>query len=113
MHGVDTFVELLSRLVRQLTISFPHTSLHDQPCHKTVKKYKDSDEPAENSRFEHGSVIVHNIFAYVTLSLSAAQVYMIQERCWFSQINFFVEYLKHRIKILFLSSQLYVIHIHR
>ena len=35
-----------------------------------------------NSRFEHGSVSVHNIFAYFALSLSAAQVYMIlQERC--------------------------------
>ena len=30
---------------------------------------------------------------------------MIQERCWFSQINFFVEYFPHRIKILLLSSQ--------
>ena len=30
---------------------------------------------------------------------------MIQERCWFSQIDFFVEYFPHRIKILFLSSQ--------
>ena len=29
--------------------------------------------PAEILRFEHGSVIVHNIFAYVTLSLSATQ----------------------------------------
>ena len=35
---------------------------------------------------------------------------MIQERCWFSQIDFFVEYFPHRIKILFLSSQFYVIH---
>ena len=30
---------------------------------------------------------------------------MIQERCWFSQINFFIEWFPHRIKILFLSSQ--------
>ena len=28
---------------------------------------------------------------------------MIQERCWFSQINFFIEYVPHRIKILFLQ----------
>ena len=28
---------------------------------------------------------VHNIFAYLALSLSASQVYMIQERCWFSK----------------------------
>ena len=30
---------------------------------------------------------------------------MIEERCWFSQIDFFVEQFPHRIKILFLSSQ--------
>ena len=46
-----------------------------------------------NSRFKHGSVIAHNIFTYFTLSLSASQVYMIKERCWFSQINFFIEVL--------------------
>ena len=70
----------------------PHISLHDQPCHKTMKKYEDFERmvislpPRRNSRFEHGSVIVHNIFAYFALSLSASQVYVIQERCWFSQI---------------------------
>ena len=30
---------------------------------------------------------------------------MVKERCWFSQIDFFVEYLPHRINSLFLSSQ--------
>ena len=30
---------------------------------------------------------------------------MIKERCWFSQINFFIEYFPHRINIVFLSSQ--------
>ena len=85
-----------------------------------MKKYEDfegmvifSTPPAEIRDSKHGSVIVHSIFAYFTLSLSAAQVYVIQERCWFSQINFFIEYFPHRIKILFLSSQFYVIHIHR
>ena len=38
---------------------------------------------------------------------------MIQERCWFSQIDFFIEYFPHRIEILFFSSQFYVIHIHQ
>ena len=51
-------------------------------------------------RFKHGSVIVHNIFAYFALSLSASQVYMIKERCWFSQINFFIEYFPHRFNIV-------------
>ena len=97
----------------------PHISSHDLPCHKTMKKYEDFESmevfqfSRGNSRFEHGSVIVHNIFAYFTLSLSAAQVYMIKERCWFSQIDFFIEYFPHRINVLFLSSQFYVIHIHR
>ena len=66
----------------------PHTSLHDQPCHKTMKKYKYFERMVislspRNSRFKHGSVIVHNIFAYFALSLSASQIYMIKERCWF------------------------------
>ena len=75
-----------------------------------MKKYEDFEgmvflySPRGNSRFEHGSVIVHSIFAYFTLPLSAAQVYVIQERCSFSQIDFFVEYFPHRIKILSLSS---------
>ena len=42
----------------------------------------------------------HSIFAYFALSLSASQGHMIQERCWFSQINFFIEYFPHRVKIV-------------
>ena len=59
----------------------PHISLHDPPYHKTMKKYENSQGKWQffsstrgNSRFEHGSVTVHNIFAYLALSLSAAQV---------------------------------------
>ena len=55
----------------------------------------------------------YNILTYFTLSLSASQVYMIWERCWFSQIDFFIEHFPHRINVLFPSSQFYVIHIHR
>ena len=62
---------------------------------------------------KHGSIMVNSIFTYFTLSLSASQIYMIFEICWFSQINFFIEYFPHRINIVFLSSQFYVIHIHR
>ena len=89
----------------------PRISLHDPPYHKTMKKYEDFEGMVvsllspRNSRFKHGSVIVHNIFAYLTLSLSAPQEHMIQERCWFSQIDFFIKCFPHRIKILFLSSQ--------
>ena len=89
----------------------PHISLHDQSCHKTMKKCEDFERMVISlftrwiSRFEHGSVIVHSIFACFASSLSADQVYMIQERCWFTQIDFFVKCFPHRIKILFLSSQ--------
>ena len=74
----------------------PHISLHDKPCHKTMMKYEDFEGTEGflsrcNSQFEHDSVNVHNIFHDFTMSLSAAQVYMIKERCWFSQIDFFVE----------------------
>ena len=63
----------------------PHVSLHDQPYHKTMKKYEDFRRMVifqlsrRNSRFKHSSVIVYNIFAYFTLSLSASQMYMIKE----------------------------------
>ena len=76
----------------------PHTSFHDLPYHKIMmKKYENFEGMVislltrGNSRFKHGSVIVHNIFAYFPLSLSASQVYMIKGRCRFSQVDFFVE----------------------
>ena len=71
------------------------------------KKYNDFRSTAVfqfhrgNSRFKHGSVIVHKIFHYFTLSLSTSQVYMSKERCWFSKINFFVEYFPHGINDFF------------
>ena len=112
------FVELLSRFVRQLTISF-HTFLRmtfhvTRPRRDTqiFRAWHFFNCSCRNSRFEHGSVIVHHIFAYFALSLSTSQVFMIEVRYWFSQINFFVEYFPHRINILFLSSQFDVIHIH-
>ena len=37
---------------------------------------------------------------------------MIHKRCWFSQIDFFIEYFPHRIKILFITSQFDAIHRH-
>ena len=89
----------------------PHISLHDPPCHKTMKKYEDFEGTAVflftplKFAIRTCSEIVHYIFAYLALSLSASKVDMIQERCWFSQINFFIEHFPHRIKILFLSSQ--------
>ena len=96
------FVELLSRLVCQLTISL--RTLLCMTFHvirpsrntKILRVWKLFCSSRGNSRFKHGSVIVHSVFAYFTLSLSSAQVYMIKERCWFSQIDFFIEYFPHR-----------------
>ena len=112
------FVELLCSLVCQLTISF-HTLLcvtnhviKPRKNTKILKGWKFFSSPRGHSRPEHGSVIVHNIFAYFTLSFSAAQVCTIQERCWFSKVNFLIDYFPHRIKILFLSSQFYGFHTH-
>ena len=97
----------------------PHTLLCDLPYHKTMKKYEDFEGmevffwiTRGNSRFKHGSAIVHNI-SCLSLPLSAVQVHVIQERYWFSQINFFIEYFADRIKILFFSNQFYVIHMHK
>ena len=84
----------LSKLNELLVI--PRLRKRDRKCHHVEISYVStlgslSDAFAENSGFKHGSVIV-NIFADVTLSLSALQVYVIKERCRFSQINFFIEY---------------------
>ena len=71
---------------------------------KILKAWQSLCSARGNSRFEHGSVIVHNIFAYLALSLSASQVYMIQERCWFSQIDFFVEYFHIGSRLCFFPA---------
>ena len=111
------FVEMLSRLVCELTTTF-HTFLGmtfhiigQRRNTKILGVWKFFSSPRGNSRFKHGSAIVNDIFAYFTLTLSAYQVYMIKERCWFSQINFF-KYFPHRMNV-FPSSQFDVIHIHR
>ena len=77
------FVELLSRLVCQLTISFQ--TFLDLPFRRTTKKYEDFPRMViiqfRLRKFwiqKHGSVIVHNIFAYLALSLSTSQVYMVK-----------------------------------
>ena len=106
--------QILCRVVESFCLPthniVPHTSLHGQPCHRTTKKthifrvWWFFSCSFGNSGFTHGSVIVHNIFVCVALSLSASHILMIQKRCWFSQIDFVVEYLPHRINIVFLSN---------
>ena len=79
------FVELLSRFCLPTHNIVPHTSLHDQSCHQTMKKYKDFEGMVKthrykmvkkhekiqsveifpwshgNSQVQHDSVIVHCI----------------------------------------------------
>ena len=47
--------------------------------------------PGRNPWFEQTSGIIHNILADLTFSLSATQINMVKEWCWFSQINVFHE----------------------
>ena len=71
----------------------PHTSLHEQPYHKTMKKYESFERmvisPLHPRKFAIQTWFCNcpQYLASFTLSLSAAQIYMIQERCWFSQIG--------------------------
>ena len=92
----------------------PRISWHDLPYHRTTKRYEDFPSMVvfqllqRKFAIQTWFCIVYNIFACFALSLSTHQVYMIKERCWFSQINFFVEYFPHRINVLFLSSQFFM-----
>ena len=54
--------------------------------------------------FNHISIIVQNIFACLTFSLSAIPINMVKEWCRFSQIVFH-EYFPHWVNVVFLSSQ--------
>ena len=67
--------------------------------------------PTKKSGFEYAPVIVLNILACLTFSLSASQINVVKEWCRFSQINVFHEYFPHWTN--FLSSQFEIVHIHR
>ena len=64
-----------------------------------------SSAPAEILDSNTLSVLVYNIFACLTFSLSATQIYGVQERCWFAQIDFFHKYFPHWVNVLLLPSQ--------
>ena len=90
----------------------PHTSLHDQPCHKTMKKCEDF-EGMVISLLTPRKFAIRTCFCNcpqylclfgIVFECSPAQIYMIQERCWFSQIDFFIKYFPHRIKIFFFPA---------
>ena len=73
--------------VQLLCYISPRISLHDLPCHRTRKisfLANFSCSPGRNPWFEYTSVIIHNILASLTFSLSATQINMVKEWCWFS-----------------------------
>ena len=74
----------------------PHISWHDLPCHKTMKRYSDFPNMVIFQPLPGKSWIETWLCNCQQISRS-------------SQTNFFVQYLPHRINILFLSSQFYVI----
>ena len=84
----------------------PHTSLHDQPCHETMKKC-DCFEGMVISPILPQRFAIRTWFLQLsTVSLlvwhcpsSAFQVHMLEERCWFSQIDLFVEYPARRAEL--------------
>ena len=108
----------------QIRNIFPRISLHDLPCHKTMKiSFRHQGSPwllfltifcstSRNPWFEHTFVINHNILAYLTFSLSATQINMVEGCCWFSQINVFHENFPCRTNVLIFSSQVDVVHKH-
>ena len=90
----------------------PHISWHDPPYRRTTKRYSDFPSMVIFQLLlrkfwiqtwfcncQQYPCLFHIVFEYTP------KEYMIQERCWFSQINFFIEYFPHRVNILFLSSQ--------
>ena len=89
----------------------PHVSWHDLPCHRTTKKYADfpimviSQLLLRKFWIQAWFCLCQQYLCLLHIAFECIQVYMIEERCWFSQINLFVEYFPHQINILFLSSQ--------
>ena len=74
MHGVKQCEEMLSRFVSQLTIS-----LHTLLC-----------------------MTSHVIRPWRNTKILRKWWFLCSERCWFSQINFFIEYFPHKINVVFL-----------
>ena len=106
MHGVVESSCLPSHII------VPHISWHDLLYRRTTKKntYFPSTEVFQ---FTSRKFAIRTWFCNCPQYLCLFHIVfeytpgiMIQERCWFSQINFLKEYFPHRINVLFLSSQL-------
>ena len=71
----------------------PYTSLHDHPCHKTMKKYEDFEGMVISLLSPRNFAIQTwfcNCQQYLCLSHTVVEyihVHMIEERCSFFQIN--------------------------
>ena len=124
MHGVATlnncsivlfassqyshaFLCITFHVIRPMKISFRHQV---SPC---LLFLVFCHSPDRNPWFEHSSVIFHNILANLTFSLNATQIDMVEEWCWFSQINVFHHCLPCWTNVLLLFSQFHIVHIHR
>ena len=117
-------VELFYSPVRNI---FPRISLHDLTCMSQDHEETDSasgfslcplflvifNSPSRSPWYEHILVIIHNIFANLAFSLSATQINMVKQWCWFSQINVFQENLPSRFYVCSLACQFDIVHIHR
>ena len=86
----------------------PHTSLNDPPCHVTTTKKHENFEgmvislpPSPPAEIRDSNMVLQLSTIPVLNShclRGQSQVYMIKERCWFFQIDFFVKYFTHRIQ---------------
>ena len=111
-----TIVELICLQVRNIC---PHISLHDLPYHRTKMKcllrffwirqffHSSSWHPG----FKQISVLVHNILADLTLSLSATQIYMVKKWCLVLPVNVFHENFPSRFYVFYLACQFDIVHI--
>ena len=98
----------------------PHISWHDPPYRRTTKKYEYFPTMVVfrlllrkfwiQTWFCNCLQYYHCLFHIVVECTPSIH----DQRCWFSQIDFFIEYFPHRINECFVSFQQFnVIHIHR
>ena len=96
-----------------------HISSHDLPYNKDhveTRKFSEYESFSVPPAEIRGSTMVLHCPQYLCLFhivFEWSPSMCDQRKMLVLQIDFFVEYFPHRIKILFLSSQFYVIHIHR
>ena len=89
----------------------PHISWHAPPCHRTMKRYTDFPSTVifqlllRKFWTQTWFCICQQYLCLFHTVVEYTPSFMIKERYWFSQINFFVQYFPQRIHVLFLSKQ--------